>query len=662
MSLDQVMDRMADAFSKAADGPNKTAIAIALLGRSGGQLIPVLDQGRAGMAEFQRVAGDTGTVITGAMAEGMEKTNISIVTLGDAFKGVGITLFEAFKPASDVAGKGLISLVEWFNNSIRTGGTMDTVLAAIVAAFDTLVGAIETVVNALRILWDVFDTSFRSMVIAVQTVGTLLRDLGNRDFGRLGDDAGAGFDRLKDVAVSHFNDILAAGKRNAKDIASLYSNLGGFGAEGAPGVDTSGGVDAAAGAAKPQMTSLGAHRSGRAAGNPDAQLLQQWRDTLDQRMISEKSFFADSKGEELAYWQSKLAAIDSGEAGVNTKTKEGAALRLQVERQVYALDKSAAQQWLRDYKAGIDEQLAALKQSLSEKEISEQEYYARSKALAQDWANVVAETYGKNAQQYNAALKQMDALDKAHATQSQAVWKNASQIITNSFDQMLTGMLRGTQTFQQAFARLAENLVVALLESIAKMTVNWALHQAQKLALATTTDTAIVAADTTQAAASCAAQNAVDVKPSVMKHAGSAAAAVYDDVSQIPYVGWVLAPPAAAAAFAAVAAFGSFDVGAYALPSDMIIQAHQGEMILPAAQAAQVRAGQASVGAFPSGGVGDAGGVTVIVAPNFNVNAWNGQDAANALKSQGRVIAQIVADHIKAGNSSLRGAMQTAAT
>jgi len=657
MSLDQVMNRIADAFAKSADGPNKTAIAIALLGRSGAQMIPVLNKGSAGMAEFQQKLAATGAQLTGPMADGMEETALNFHLLDMSTQGLSNALFEQLKPAIDSIVTGMTAFNEGASSSEETMSGLAT--------------AIEFVVKTFTDLGDIIAILFHGIELFAESIEKVLDPIiGFAQGFMVAQNAGKSFfDSISEGAtgarmgLSYVNSELDATSAALKtDLSDIWNVPGGRAASGAPapldeyGVPLSAGGGADAGTAKPQMQGLG-NGPGRGAGNPDAQLLQKWRDTLDQRMITERKFFADSKGEELAYWQSKLAAIDSGEAGVNTKTKEGAALRLQVERQVYALDKSAAQQWLSDYKAGIDEQLAALKQSLSEKEISEAEYYARSKALAQDWANVVAETYGKNTQQYNAALKQMDALDKQHGAQSENVWKQTNQVITNSFDQMLTGVLRGTQTFQQAFARLAENLVISMIEARAKIVVDWALGQVEKLAVTTTTNATIVASDTATATASAAAKNSADVLPSIMKHAGSAAAAVYDDVAQIPYVGWIMAPPAAAAAFAAVAAFGSFDVGAYALPSDMIIQAHQGEMILPAAEASMVRAGQASVGAFPSGGVGGAGGVTVVVAPNFNVQAWNGQDATNALKNQSRVIAQIVADQISGGNSSLRSAM-----
>ncbi len=55
-SVTEQLDTLAEKFAKFADGPNKTAIAIALLGRAGADLIPLLDKGGEGMDELREAA------------------------------------------------------------------------------------------------------------------------------------------------------------------------------------------------------------------------------------------------------------------------------------------------------------------------------------------------------------------------------------------------------------------------------------------------------------------------------------------------------------------------------------------------------------------------------------------------------------------------------
>lgn len=53
LSTEEIFYRISDAFSGAKDNANKTAIAMALLGKSGAELIPVLNQGSASLKKFE---------------------------------------------------------------------------------------------------------------------------------------------------------------------------------------------------------------------------------------------------------------------------------------------------------------------------------------------------------------------------------------------------------------------------------------------------------------------------------------------------------------------------------------------------------------------------------------------------------------------------------
>jgi len=120
---------------------------------------------------------------------------------------------------------------------------------------------------------------------------------------------------------------------------------------------------------------------------------------------------------------------------------------------------------------------------------------------------------------------------------------------------------------------------------------------------------ATIAGESTRAAASAgaAAEKKAITAPLVLSDAGEAAANVYANVSAIPFVGWIMAPIAAATAFAAVAAFaeGGWDE----VPGDghpAIL--HKQEMVLPAKFATPLRAMLLDGGASPK-------------VPNYGVSA-----------------------------------------
>ena len=61
-SSDQVLLEVANAFSKFEDGTTKTALAIAIFGRAGADLIPLLNQGADGIRKMQEQAQRLGLV------------------------------------------------------------------------------------------------------------------------------------------------------------------------------------------------------------------------------------------------------------------------------------------------------------------------------------------------------------------------------------------------------------------------------------------------------------------------------------------------------------------------------------------------------------------------------------------------------------------------
>jgi hypothetical protein len=148
---------------------------------------------------------------------------------------------------------------------------------------------------------------------------------------------------------------------------------------------------------------------------------------------------------------------------------------------------------------------------------------------------------------------------------------------------------------------MGQSVVLDMVDNVIRRIVKeWIAGELAKTGATEAESAARTGMQASTAAAGAAVEGAAQ-KQSILGHAASGAAAVYDDVAQIPYVGWLLAPAAAAAAFAAILAFGgdipSYDTGAWNIPSDTLAMVHQGETILPAGMAADFRAAIAGGGA-----------------------------------------------------------------
>ncbi len=97
--IDEQMNRIADALSRFADGGNKTAIVLALLGRSGAEMIPVLDKGRAGLDELRQSAQSASAIVSGQTIAALDRAGTSAIVMRSAMTALGETIVAQFAPA-----------------------------------------------------------------------------------------------------------------------------------------------------------------------------------------------------------------------------------------------------------------------------------------------------------------------------------------------------------------------------------------------------------------------------------------------------------------------------------------------------------------------------------------------------------------------------------
>lgn len=522
LSPEEMLNRLADVFSKTADGPNKTAIAMALMGRAGAEMIPFLDRGREGLEEFKAIAERTGTVLTGPMVEGMEKTSIEMTELGKSFTGVSYTLYEAFKPALDLIIKGLTDLVEWFNNSIKSGGSFNALLGGMVAVVDIIVAEIEFWIQVFRVLGDVAMGVIKNMIIAFQTLGAVMSDIIHGKFGSIGEDFKQGWSQAVDVTKSALNDMVDASQRTVDDIKKLMSNLSGSG-----NVDTTGGAEVQGpNQPKKELPNLAEIQQAQAEAKEAAQ--DQMK--LNQEVFQEESehvkqladlgkITTDDKIAQLKVLQSTKAAADAaalesemrvGGLSVREQQRIGDQIKqiwrtnnielAKLDTERINSDEKMSEAWFSFQEKMLQGSLTAKKDAIQQEitaegagnikkmemigQLDAQIYQSQRRDLEQQMSGYAAGT--QQATKYYEDLLQLDqkyaaqkaALDRQIATESGAWAKSAFQTIDTTFDTMLKGVLTGTQTWQQAMAKAFSNMAVSFIESVAKMIAQWLAFKA----------------------------------------------------------------------------------------------------------------------------------------------------------------------------------------
>ncbi len=105
-----MLAELADRFAAMPDGAQKTALAVGLFGRSGAQMIPLLNQGSAGIRKMQEEATAFGLVISGRFAQQAEDFNDNLDRMGKIAEGVAVSIAQALIPALDDAMENFITL------------------------------------------------------------------------------------------------------------------------------------------------------------------------------------------------------------------------------------------------------------------------------------------------------------------------------------------------------------------------------------------------------------------------------------------------------------------------------------------------------------------------------------------------------------------------
>lgn len=99
LSPDQALNRLAESFAGIQDGAGKTALAVQIFGRSGADLIPLLNQGSAGLKAMGDEATRFGLVVSSQAARAAEEFNDNLTRLSAQATAFGIQLGNVALPA-----------------------------------------------------------------------------------------------------------------------------------------------------------------------------------------------------------------------------------------------------------------------------------------------------------------------------------------------------------------------------------------------------------------------------------------------------------------------------------------------------------------------------------------------------------------------------------
>lgn len=320
----------------------------------------------------------------------------------------------------------------------------------------------------------------------------------------------------------------------------------------------------------------------------------------------------------------KQRITELANAGIIGKKAEIAALKqldiAEEQVQVAELQRAHERLQLEMLMAGLTHASADEKQRIAE-------------ALVQIDAQIAASAAALN--------EKLKALDTQTSINHMKVWLGAFDIVSNAFQKSMTGMIMGTQTFRQAMFHMWQSIAGEAISAIMKILMQHLKAIASQVIAHVTGEQTMTAA-TTAGTATRSSVGILETLKSIGRAAAKAAAWAFSGVMEtvIPPLNFILAPIAAAGAFAGVMMFSglaSAAGGADRLPRDMFLLAHQNEMVMSAPLAQGVR-DMVESKRSPSGegGSGEGG---IHFHDHTSISSWDARDVGRTLaEHQGELV------------------------
>lgn len=696
MKMEDAMLKVADSFKAHADGAGKAALAQQLFGRAGQELIPFLNLGRDGIQQYMKMAKDLGAVMSKDDVEAAANFKQHLELLHIATEGLERKIGIALIPT-------MAGLTSAFADSIKPGGQVNDLM-------NLLPGAINVVAKAVSYAAEGFQILGRRLgafaAIAVEVLhgnfanAKAIADEFNKDFDSITKSAEkfrASLDKPFHMAKLIQGDEEGGNKPDFQTTAPK---------EKKPKADKSRVADW-----REKLEEM-KQASGKYLEDDKAADLAYWTDKLNLTKRGSQEWLAvhremynlkkgiaqDNFSEEMAKLQDEYSMA-----------KTGSLERINIARQESELIKQTYGERSKQYQTSLRELDKAMKEFSDEEDkeakvraeaqiaktqkmaqleleletaklqhkkelgiISDNEMVAAEMALEnkkydidlkalQDKADLYKDDVKKfeeaNAQIEELALRHQIALQKINKPLANPYAKMFDQM-NSSFDKAIDGILLGTSKMSNVLKNTWNGLMLQFAHMGIKMVADWGAHQMMMLTVNRATNAAKLADDETAQSQGLAITLWTNMKK-IASNAASAAAGAYQAIVGIPYVGPVLAPIAAAVAFAGVMAFGAMAsaAGGYDIPSGVnpVVQAHQKEMILPERYANVIR-GMASSGAAPAqGGMTDQGaGGGMAMHAHFHVNAIDVRGVKQFFRDNGKHIASTVYAQARNFNPNLK--------
>ncbi len=167
----EILADIADVFSSTEDGAGKTALAYELLGRSGADMISLLNGGSAGLKTMGAEAERMGLVISNDAAHASEDFCDNLDRVTDSIRGVVFQMGAAMMPAINNTAikikEAITKVTEWLRENPKLASTIGTI-GLVLTGLLAVVGLASVVFGSLIFVIGKFAGAFRAATSAIK--------------------------------------------------------------------------------------------------------------------------------------------------------------------------------------------------------------------------------------------------------------------------------------------------------------------------------------------------------------------------------------------------------------------------------------------------------------------------------------------------------------
>ena len=210
----EIFEDVADIFHNTEDGIGKTALAVELFGKSGADLIPMLNDGKAGLKAFYAEAERLGLALSNEMIAKGDAFSDQLENIGEQVKGVklqlGAALIPALSAATEKISKVIDKITKWVQENPELAATIGNI-AMTTGKWIAILGTAAIAIGSVAFIILQFRKAFRAMSDAVTIGISRLKNIKNTFL--VVDKAMKGYtktQKLATVATKLFNKALKA--------------------------------------------------------------------------------------------------------------------------------------------------------------------------------------------------------------------------------------------------------------------------------------------------------------------------------------------------------------------------------------------------------------------------------------------------------------------